>query len=53
MSNERELEPICPECGSADIMCLGYHYHLDKVYYECQDCEAQGGSELFDPVKND
>jgi hypothetical protein len=48
MSNERELEPICPECGSADIMCLGYHYHLDKVFYECQDCESQGGSELFD-----
>ncbi len=53
MNNEREQEPICPECGSADIKSLGYNYDLAKVFYECRDCEAQGDSEYFDSAEND
>ena len=49
MSNERELEPICPACGSADLKSLGYNYDLAKVFYECSDCEAQGDAEYFEP----
>lgn len=53
MSNERELEPICPECGSADLESLGYNYDLAKVFYECRDCETQGDAEYFEPAKEE
>lgn len=49
MSNEPNLESICPECGSADLKSLGYNYDLAKVFYECRDCEAQGDSGYFEP----
>jgi tRNA(Ile2) C34 agmatinyltransferase TiaS len=53
MSNNREHEPICPECGSADIKSLGYNYDLAKVFYECQDCETQADSSYFDPEEEE
>ena len=53
MSNEPNLEPICPECGSADLTSLGYNYDLAKVFYECRDCEAPGDSEYFEPGEDD
>ena len=53
MSNEPNLEPICPECGSADLTSLGYNYDLAKVFYECRDCVAQGDSEYFEPGEHD
>lgn len=53
MSNEREHEPICPQCGSADISSLGFNYDLAKVFYECRDCEAQGDSEYFEEPGED
>ncbi len=49
MSNERELEPICPECGSPDLQILHYNYDLAKVFYGCTDCEAQGDTAYFEP----
>ena len=48
MSKERELEPICPECGSPDLQILHYNYDLAKVFYGCTDCEAQGDSAYFE-----
>lgn len=50
MSNERELELICPNCGSADLQSLGYNYDLAKVFYECGDCEAEGDADYFEPA---
>lgn len=50
MSNERELESICPNCGSADLRSLGYNYDLAKVFYECVDCKAEGDADYFEPA---
>ena len=48
MSNSIEYEPVCPDCGGNNIISLGYDYDLARVFYECEDCGAQGSSERFD-----
>ena len=53
MSNEREFESICPNCGSADLRSLGYNYDLAKVFYECGDCEAEGDADYFEPAEEE
>lgn len=53
MSNDRELEPICPVCGSADIKSTEYDYDLAKLFYGCVDCETQGSIEFFEPEKEE
>jgi hypothetical protein len=43
-----EMNQICPECGETHIKSLGYNYDLGRVFYECSNCEVQGGSEYFE-----
>lgn len=42
--NDRDKEPICPSCGSADVMLAEVYRENERI--NAQEAEAESGREL-------